>query len=240
MGKIRGKFAPLFEDLGNDPRWLLELNDFEKLIYHLVLCTIYWSNGTAPDDARYYQRRYNLRARPYQVRRALDAIKQRFRKLVAKDKKLSLLNYVGYESRVAKVSAIEVEREVEVEKEVEYPASPIPKEKKKDENPYKKDLSGIKVGALTEPAKHKAYNHLISVFTNRGWNPNLIMSAFKTVADRVNAAEPKSEYPYFSKALARYVSENAEMLNHAGKREGRLKGIDNGAESVQNIMGGLA
>lgn len=115
MPKIRGRFAPLFDELGNDPRWLLELNDFEKFIYQLVLCTIYWSNGTAPDDAKFYQRRYNLRARPGQVRHALDTIKLHFSKLVEKDKKLSLLNYKGYENEVVRPKSLEVDKEEEKE-----------------------------------------------------------------------------------------------------------------------------
>lgn len=119
MAKIKGKFAPFFEELGNDSRWLLELNDFEKLIFHLVLCTVYWCNGSAPDDAKYYKLRYGLNARPYQIERALNAIKQRFHKLIAKDKKLSLLNYRGYENRVAQVRALEGELEEEIEIEVE-------------------------------------------------------------------------------------------------------------------------
>ena len=119
MPKIRGKFAPFFEELGNDFRWLIELNDFEKFIYQLVLCTIYWNNGSAPDDARYYQRRYNLKARPHQIDHALTTIRQRFRKLIAKDKKLSLLNYKGYGNRVASPSSLEVEIEIEEERERE-------------------------------------------------------------------------------------------------------------------------
>lgn len=135
MAKIRGRFAPLFEELGNDHRWLIELNDFEKFIFQLILCAIYWGNGEAPDDARYYQRRFNLKARPYQIRRALDVILLHFHKIVAKDKKLSLLNYKGYENRVA--TTLDIEGEIEIEGEGE--AKSIPSFLK--QHPYKQ-ISG--------------------------------------------------------------------------------------------------
>ena len=101
MPKIRGKFAPLFTELGEDYRWLMQLNDRQKFIYILILITIYECNNVAPEDANYYRRRYNLGARTYRVRSDIEAIKHHFPKLIAKDKKLSLLNYKGYENRVA-------------------------------------------------------------------------------------------------------------------------------------------
>lgn len=117
MPKIRGKFAPLFDELGNDSRFLLELNDFEKLMYLLVLCTVYWNNGTAPDDPRYYHLRYALRSRSGHIKHALDTLKAVYPKLICSNKKLSLLNYKGYENRVTPLEGLEGEGEGEIEGE---------------------------------------------------------------------------------------------------------------------------
>lgn len=119
MAKIRGKFAPIFSELGEDPRWLMECNDQQKFLFILIMLTIYECNNSAPDDPRYYKVRYNLRHRLSTVSTDLAHIKVRFPKLLCKNKKLSLLNYRGYESRVAPHGGIEVEVEEEIEREVE-------------------------------------------------------------------------------------------------------------------------
>lgn len=67
---------------------------------------------------------------------------------------------------------------------------------------------------LNEGAKHKMYNRLIDLFSNRGWNPDLIKSVMVTVAGRIKDKNLEGQiYPYYDKALAKYINENAEMLN---------------------------
>ncbi len=101
MPKIRGKFTPLFSELGEDSRWLLECNDRQKFLFILVLMTIYECNNSAPLDPRYYKVRYALAHRLHTIRTDLAHLNAKFPKLLCKDKKLSLCNYRGYEDRVA-------------------------------------------------------------------------------------------------------------------------------------------
>lgn len=119
MGKIRGKFAPLMDELGEDPRWLMECNDTEKFLYMLILFTIYTTNGTAPEDPNYYKTRYNLGHRKDNIRAAIEQLKIKFPKLVCSNKKLSLINSTIYKNRVATDGATEEEVEEEVEEERE-------------------------------------------------------------------------------------------------------------------------
>lgn len=119
MPKIRGKFTPLFDELFNDERWLLHLNDQQKLLYILILASVYQNNNAAPIDARYYQVRYNIGARLYQVKSSIEAIRKHFPKLIDKQKKLSLLNFVGYKNKVTPVEGLEEEIEGEIEGEGE-------------------------------------------------------------------------------------------------------------------------
>ena len=119
MPKIRGKFAPLFEELGIDDRWLIGCNDHQKFLYILVLHSIYSLNNSAPDDPYYYKRRYVMRRRLGAITADLEHIKSQFPKLICKDKRLSLFNYKGYENTVAPIGNVETEREIDKEKEVE-------------------------------------------------------------------------------------------------------------------------
>lgn len=115
MTRIRGKFAPMMEELAEDPRWLMECNDLEKFLYMLILFTIYTTNGTAPDDPSYYRVRYNLVHRKHTLSTALVHIKERFPKLLCTNKKLSLLNSTIYKNRVD----TSCPREEEVEEDID-------------------------------------------------------------------------------------------------------------------------
>lgn len=119
MPRIRGKFTPILDELDEDERWLMECTDNEKLLYFLVMMTIYKSNNSAPLDPRYYKVRYNLRQRLHTIRTGLEHIKERFPKLVCSHKKLSLLNFKGYVNRVDTKGVKEGERELEKEGEGE-------------------------------------------------------------------------------------------------------------------------
>lgn len=115
MPKIKGKFAPLMDLLAEDDRWLLHCSDSQKLLYQLVLFTIYTTNGTAPDNPRYYKVRYNLRQRYDRVTADLEHIKNIFPKLICTEKKLSLVNAVAYRNRVTPEGSLELEKEIEKE-----------------------------------------------------------------------------------------------------------------------------
>lgn len=128
MAKIKGKFAPMMDELAEDERWLLQCDDNQKFLYMMILFTIYTTNGTAPDDARYYIVRYNLQRRIDRVTGDLQHIKSLFPKLIAKDKKLSLLNSVTCVNRVDDKKPLEEEEEEEIEKEVEGEGENVPRE----------------------------------------------------------------------------------------------------------------
>ena len=236
----------MFEEIGNDERWLLKCNDEQKLLYQLILFTVYMSNGTAPDDPRYYQVRYHLHRRIDRVTKDLKHIKSLFPKLLSKDKKLSLLNYVGYENRVATKRSLEVEREVEQEREVEEELNTPPPSAQslqffdnlvkettkgigtvKPENPKAVDLKDVVVKhgdqELGEPAKHKLHNSLIKLFDNRGWNPKLIKSVMRSCAEKLVDADPNGDiYPYYEKIICKYVNENADLLAAENKKMARV------------------
>lgn len=137
MGKIRGKFAPLNEELAEDERWLIQCNDSQKLLFQLILLTVYTNNGTAPDDAGYYRTRYNLRARLSKVKTDLEHIKSLFPKLVCTNKKLSLTNSAIYKNRVADTAETEgeVDKELELEKEVKEKFSLLDEKQKPEPEP---------------------------------------------------------------------------------------------------------
>lgn len=118
MTRIRGKFAPMMEELAEDPRWLMECNDLEKFLYMLILFTIYTTNGTAPDDPSYYRVRYNLVHRKHTLSTALAHIKERFPKLLCTNKKLSLLNSTIYKNRVDPIVPREEEVDIDIYSEL--------------------------------------------------------------------------------------------------------------------------
>ena len=135
MGKIKGKFAPLMDELGEDPRWLMECNDTEKFLYMLILFTIYTTNGTAPEDPSYYKTRYNLGHRKDKIRAAIEQLKVKFPKLTCSNKKLSLLNSVTYKNRVDDKVATEEELDVEVEEEKEVKEKFLISDEKQNQKP---------------------------------------------------------------------------------------------------------
>lgn len=217
MAKIRGRFAPLFEELGNDSRWLLDLDDDGKLLYNLILMTIYFTNNAAPDDLRYYVIRYNLRCPNGQLRtryhksmkalsKRYEQIKSMFPKLVCENKKLSLLNYRGYENRVDRPKPLEVEEEKEIEKEIEYSMDFLtfwksyPNKKKKGYaykswkkiNPkgelLKKILAAVEVAKQSKDWKKDGGQYIPHPSTwlnSRGWEDEHDPDAGLTTAERI-------------------------------------------------------
>jgi hypothetical protein len=100
MPRIKGRFAPLTEELGSDERFLIGCSDLEKLLYILIIYTCHMTHHQAPIDPSYYQRRFILRARKHQIKSAIEAICLRFPMLKCSNEKLSLLNSATYESQI--------------------------------------------------------------------------------------------------------------------------------------------
>jgi hypothetical protein len=82
--RIKGKFAPLTDELGYDPRFK-ELNDLEKLMYVLIIHTCHMTRHQAPTDPNYYRMQYGVQHRSYQIRQAIDKLLTTYRQLRAND-----------------------------------------------------------------------------------------------------------------------------------------------------------
>ncbi|MBV6514055.1 MAG: hypothetical protein FMNOHCHN_03645 [Ignavibacteriaceae bacterium] len=119
MPRLRGKFAPIFEDEINEKEFLIDCDDFEKLIFFLIKLTTQFTRHSAPLDPLYYQKRYGIRARKQRIKDALLTLKKRFPELSVNNKKLSLIKSTTSESQIVPIGGIETEGETEKRKEGE-------------------------------------------------------------------------------------------------------------------------
>ena len=119
MAKIKGMFAPLTQELGNDERFILQCTDFEKLMYMLVIYTTHMTRHQAPINPDYYKRPYGLHTRRVHIANALKTLTTRFQKLTCTDGKLSLLNSATYKLQSFETLHREEEVEIEVEPNIE-------------------------------------------------------------------------------------------------------------------------
>lgn len=119
--KIKGKFAPLTAELGDDDRFILKLNDLEKLLYILIIYTCHMTHHKAPNDPKYYMIRFGLNHRLTAVRQALDNILATYPHLVCNNSKLSLVKSATYKSQNPLEVEEEVEREVDTEMDKQKP-----------------------------------------------------------------------------------------------------------------------
>lgn len=92
----------------------------------------------------------------------------------------------------------------------------------KPENPRSVDLADLEVRigdqVLSEGAKHKLHNQLISLFSIRGWQPKLIKSVMQVCANRLKEASPDGDiYPYYEKIIAKYINENSDEIASQNK-----------------------
>lgn len=113
--RIKGKFAPLTEELGWDDRFKLQLTDFERLMYLLIIHTTHMTHHRAPENPQYYKLQYGLNARKGQIENAIKTLKGVFPKLRTSDGKLSLINSSTYESQNRLEIEVETEEEIETE-----------------------------------------------------------------------------------------------------------------------------
>lgn len=120
MKKIHGKFAPLTDELGYDPRFK-GLTVLEKLLYLLIIHTTHMTHHQAPTDPRYYQLQYGLRAKSGQIVAAIRRLTDVYPKLRCTssgvNKTLSLLNSPTYKIGNRLEVEEEIEREVDIERD---------------------------------------------------------------------------------------------------------------------------
>lgn len=118
MAKINGKFAPITDELGYDPRFK-ELNQLEQLLYLLIIHTTHMTRHQAPTDPRYYQLQYGLKAKRGAIVSAMCRLTVVYPKLKCTSsggiKTLSLLNSPTYKSQICLEEDIEEETEQEQE-----------------------------------------------------------------------------------------------------------------------------
>lgn len=114
--KIKGKFAPLTDELGYDPRFK-ELNDLEKLMYVLIIHTCHMTRHQAPTDPNYYRMQYGIRHRYAEVKQAISKCQAVYKQLSNKCGKLSLLNSPTYRNEIRLEE--ETEEEVDTERRIE-------------------------------------------------------------------------------------------------------------------------
>jgi hypothetical protein len=103
MTRINGKFAPITDELGYDPRFK-ELKQLEQLLYLLIIHTTHMTRHQAPTDPRYYQLQYGLKAKKGAIVSAMCRLTVVYPKLKCTSaggiKTLSLLNSPTYKSQI--------------------------------------------------------------------------------------------------------------------------------------------
>lgn len=126
MAKIKGKFAPLTDELGNDERFIIQSTDLDKLLYVLIMYTCHMTRHKAPKDPRFYKTRYGLRAKTGQIAASLRRLADLYPNVSWGDKNLSLLNSATYKNE----KMTEGEGEEELEGEGEETPLPVSHETK--------------------------------------------------------------------------------------------------------------
>lgn len=124
MARIKGKFCPLTDELGNDERFIINSTDLDKLMYILVIFTCHMTYHKAPADARFYKIRYGLRAKLGQIRGSIERLRGLYKGLSWEDGKVSLLNSATYKGELVQKRLEEEEVEVEEKKKKTAPATP--------------------------------------------------------------------------------------------------------------------
>ena len=74
MSKISGKFAPLTQELGDDPRFISDLTDLQKLMLMLIIYTCHMTRHKAPINPNYYKKRFNIKAPNSAIVKAIERI----------------------------------------------------------------------------------------------------------------------------------------------------------------------
>lgn len=121
MSRIKGRFAPLTEELGNDSRFLLELTDFQKLLFILVIYTTHMTHHKAPSKPVYYQKRYGLKAPASAIKKGLRRVLEVFKDAVRiqlEDGKetLSMVNSTTYKHQIRLEAEADKETEPDTRK----------------------------------------------------------------------------------------------------------------------------
>ena len=122
MEKIKGSFAPLTQELGEDQRFIVESTDLDKLLYLLIIYTCHMTRHKAPIDPRFYKARFRLRAKSGQIVASMRRLRDLYPKLSWGDKNLSLLNSVTCEIQKSPRSREEKSREEVKGKKITNPS----------------------------------------------------------------------------------------------------------------------
>ena len=104
MARIKGKFCPLTDELGNDERFIIKSTDLDKLMYILVMYTCHMTYHQAPKDPTFYKKRYGLSAHRGQIVASLLRLSCLYPNITWGDKNLSLLNSATYKSQIVHLS----------------------------------------------------------------------------------------------------------------------------------------
>lgn len=119
----------------------------------------------------------------------------------------------------------------EVEEKNPEPASPgsfsnvktenlnTPKHTQIVDNPKRVNLADVTL-KIDEPAKHKAYNRLIEIFTARGWrtDPDFMKPIFVQISKETSKYEPREFFPYFDKAIQNFINQNSEWISREARK----------------------
>jgi hypothetical protein len=99
MPRIKGKFCPLTDELGNDERFIIQSKDLDKLMYILVMYTCHMTYHKAPTDPRFYKIRFGLRAKLVHIKGSIEALRGLYKGLSWDNGKVSLINSATYRSQ---------------------------------------------------------------------------------------------------------------------------------------------
>ena len=117
MPRIKGKFCPLTDELGNDERFIIESTDLDKLMYVLVMYTCHMTYHKAPTDPRFYKIRYGLRSKTGQIAASIRRLHGLYKGLSWNDGKVSLINSATYRSEPVQKVLEEEEKKNKKKKE---------------------------------------------------------------------------------------------------------------------------
>lgn len=202
--KIKGRFAPLTDELGDDERFIIQSTDLDKLLYVLVIYTCHMTRHKAPKDPNFYKKRYGMRSKTGQIADSLRRLADMYPRLSWGEKSLSLLNSVTYKNEIC--TEEEKEQEIKEEKEQENPNALNGFEEVWKAYPTKversKALRSYCVLAITKGTQERILKALKSYRAHLAANPwkqsQHLAKWLETWVDWENYVEPEKEKKYAS------------------------------------------
>ena len=165
MTKIKGRFAPLTDELGDDERFIIQSTDLDKLLYLLIIYTCHMTRHKAPKDPKFYSKRFAMRSKLGQISASLGRLAVMYPKLSWGDKTLSLTNSASYRNQ----SGTEAEQEAEKEEEQEGSDAIFSEEQSRD---VKAEIAKSHKWTIMSEATDKEFKRIIEqVEKNKPKNP---------------------------------------------------------------------